>query len=583
MIKSFIFSAVSQTGRTGLALAAGLALTATVPAARASAQIAVTSAADLAAPACPSSSRCTLRGALAAAASTGEAVELPAGAYDLTQGELTLCPGVSIAGSGARTTIVRPAPGQVSRVFEVLASGPPCGGAQQTSAITGLTITGGNPGSDGPAEGGGVLVDRDAVLSVAQSTISGNRAGGEDAGGGELGGASGAGVDVEADGTLTLAQSTVSGNVVGDPSAQTTTGGAGAGIYSGGSVTITDSTIAGNRSDYEGAGIFIGPGASVDLRNATVDGNAAGADWSGGNVYLDGSDAGSGSAGSGSSGPLGGILGATSGPASPGDDGTATLTTENSIIADGSAGSLPDCAASDSQSTAIRSLGNNLSSSTSCGLMAPGDIQNTSPQLGPLRDNGGATDTLAPQAGSPAIDAAADQSCPATDQRGIRRPQGAHCDIGAVEFDAVPATAAPAGPRLRDLRLEPRVFAATTRGSSILTGSHPGGRSAPGTLISFTDSAGGSVTFTVLRDRPGVLSAGLCRAQPKHPPAGSQRCVRAVALGSFRHAAQAGPDRLRFSGRLSGRALSGAYVLRATPHDATGAAGRSASATFVVS
>src|SRR5690606_38443502 len=27
-----------------------------------------------------------------------------------------------------------------------------------------------------------------------------------------------------------------------------------------------------------------------------------------------------------------------------------------------------------------------------------------------------------------------DASCPATDQRGVTRPQGAHCDIGAYEF-----------------------------------------------------------------------------------------------------------------------------------------------------
>ena len=34
--------------------------------------------------------------------------------------------------------------------------------------------------------------------------------------------------------------------------------------------------------------------------------------------------------------------------------------------------------------------------------------------------------------GSPAINAAA--GCPATDQRGVPRPQGANCDIGAYEF-----------------------------------------------------------------------------------------------------------------------------------------------------
>ena len=51
-----------------------------------------------------------------------------------------------------------------------------------------------------------------------------------------------------------------------------------------------------------------------------------------------------------------------------------------------------------------------------------------------------ATDLVAPihlthalLPGSPAIDAAADAACPATDQRGVARPQGAHCDVGAFE------------------------------------------------------------------------------------------------------------------------------------------------------
>jgi hypothetical protein len=55
------------------------------------------------------------------------------------------------------------------------------------------------------------------------------------------------------------------------------------------------------------------------------------------------------------------------------------------------------------------------------------------PQLGPLADNGGPTQTLAPQSGSPAIDAGA-AGCPATDQRGA--PRVGPCDIGAVEFGA---------------------------------------------------------------------------------------------------------------------------------------------------
>lgn len=55
------------------------------------------------------------------------------------------------------------------------------------------------------------------------------------------------------------------------------------------------------------------------------------------------------------------------------------------------------------------------------------------PLLGPLADNGGATPTFLPGSGSPAIDAGAGDDCAASDQRDIRRPQGAGCDIGAVE------------------------------------------------------------------------------------------------------------------------------------------------------
>ena len=55
------------------------------------------------------------------------------------------------------------------------------------------------------------------------------------------------------------------------------------------------------------------------------------------------------------------------------------------------------------------------------------------PLLGPLQDNGGFTQTMILGAGSPAVDAGNDTACPSTDQRGMPRPQGSHCDIGAYE------------------------------------------------------------------------------------------------------------------------------------------------------
>ena len=61
------------------------------------------------------------------------------------------------------------------------------------------------------------------------------------------------------------------------------------------------------------------------------------------------------------------------------------------------------------------------------------DSEPIDPKLGPLKDNGGPTQTLALRRGSPAIDAANPQDFPPTDQRGVSRPQGEGPDIGAYE------------------------------------------------------------------------------------------------------------------------------------------------------
>lgn len=60
------------------------------------------------------------------------------------------------------------------------------------------------------------------------------------------------------------------------------------------------------------------------------------------------------------------------------------------------------------------------------------------PQLGPLANNGGPTQTMALLPGSPAINTGNNATCAASpvnnkDQRGVPRPSGANCDIGAFE------------------------------------------------------------------------------------------------------------------------------------------------------
>jgi hypothetical protein len=104
----------------------------------------------------------------------------------------------------------------------------------------------------------------------------------------------------------------------------------------------------------------------------------------------------------------------------------------NSIIADNTSTNGPrDCHV---KAQIIESTGHNLDSDGSCFLTAVGDLPGRNPLLAALADNGGPTETQALRAGSPAIDAGAADGCPQHDQRGIRRPQGAGCDIGAYEL-----------------------------------------------------------------------------------------------------------------------------------------------------
>lgn len=71
---------------------------------------------------------------------------------------------------------------------------------------------------------------------------------------------------------------------------------------------------------------------------------------------------------------------------------------------------------------------------------APQDIDCVSgiltadPKLGSLANNGGSTRTLQLLKGSAAINAGS-SVCPATDQRGVKRPQGGECDLGAFEVE----------------------------------------------------------------------------------------------------------------------------------------------------
>jgi hypothetical protein len=106
-----------------------------------------------------------------------------------------------------------------------------------------------------------------------------------------------------------------------------------------------------------------------------------------------------------------------------------SVTLWNSIIANSPSGS--NCFGT------VIDGGHNLSSDGSCHFTAPGSLNNTDPLLGTLGDYGGPTPTVPLLIGSPALDAADSAHCPPTDQRGVARPFGAACDIGAFESESV--------------------------------------------------------------------------------------------------------------------------------------------------
>ena len=107
---------------------------------------------------------------------------------------------------------------------------------------------------------------------------------------------------------------------------------------------------------------------------------------------------------------------------------------KNPLIADNTATTDPDCSGN------LTSYGYNLIENTTGWTISgdtTGNLTGLDPKLGPLADNGGPTETCALLAGSPAIDAG---SCTdisgnpvSYDQRGVARPFGSNCDIGAYE------------------------------------------------------------------------------------------------------------------------------------------------------
>lgn len=320
---------------------------------------------------------CSLRDAVALSVS-GDTLHVPAGHYALTLGQILTGNSLTIIGDGARSTVIDG--NGADRIFEL---GPDVFmpitiEITDLSLINGLATTPDSFGNlfGGAIAGGSNVFGVTANLTLRRCRIAGNQA---DAGGGLVW-----------QGDLTIDQCTIEGNLATSGFEFIFSLGGGGILAAIGDTTITNSTFTGNTSlvGLGGGAVFFTP---VHLANVTVTGNQA---PSGGGLFL-----------------------------------LAAGYVANTVIADNPGGDCFNAGPFDSSD-------HNLDSDNSCFLNGPGDLSGVAPLLGPLANNGGPTDTHALLAGSPAIDAGG--TCLATDQRGVTRPQGPACDIGA--FEAAPLT-----------------------------------------------------------------------------------------------------------------------------------------------
>jgi hypothetical protein len=125
---------------------------------------------------------------------------------------------------------------------------------------------------------------------------------------------------------------------------------------------------------------------------------------------------------------------------------SASLTLSASILSSPTSSTAlrietPATVAGANQATATATLtgANIVRSSLASDGQIVGPSMTADPQLGPLAANGGLVATMLPAITSPALDAGGG-ACPATDARGVARPQGAACDLGAAELVRPPVT-----------------------------------------------------------------------------------------------------------------------------------------------
>lgn len=278
-------------------------------------------------------------------------------------------------------------------------------------------------------DGGGIYATDNTTILVEESMLSGNQ--------GYLGGG------IANHGTLTINRSTFKENGAGNA----------AGLFNGeGRAFLTDVTFSGNIATYGGA--MENFGATSYLTNVTFDKNISfeygGGIYDaaalttmtnvtfseniarlGGGLYSDTSI--SSLTNVTFSDNYASVEGGGDGIYYKAMDPSNKLTLKNTLLANDVGGE--DCAVASASINNITSAGYNIASNNSCNayFTQPTDQTNVDPLLDPLAANGGFTWTHDLQNGSPAIDKAQCLTQVPTDQRGVARPQGVGCDIGAVE------------------------------------------------------------------------------------------------------------------------------------------------------
>jgi predicted outer membrane repeat protein len=271
-------------------------------------------------------------------------------------------------------------------------------GAVETSFANDITVHDSTFSSTNSSGDGGAIEANTGDITVTGSTFRDNTV---TVDGGALDGS----------GTITVDTSTFTGNTA-------LNGGA---IYAGGHVVVTNSTFSGNTAlGGEGGAIRAGGGDTVTVTNSTFDGNTAEDD--GGAIRADAAVT---------------LTHVTSSRNSAEDGadvfilGAGVLTSFATVMTQ-PVGAATNC---DINATAV-SEGFNRVTDASCGFAGTGDVQGGSPTLGALRQNGGPTATRLPGGGL--VDTIPPEDCHLTvlaDQRAVVRPQGAGCDVGAVEVD----------------------------------------------------------------------------------------------------------------------------------------------------